>query len=130
LIWIKPFAAKLVVITLGDSQHLNRGSVMEPAPCNLCSRKSVLVAEKVAPHSHTLLFVLAVLAIVPLAALLSQRGPRLTRRELFTFDFSTGAEHVARWEAPRNCDPDRSGDCQARTLIQINGPSTELQFQW
>jgi len=31
----------------------------------------VLAAEKVAPHSHTLLFVLAVLAIVPLAALLS-----------------------------------------------------------
>jgi Ca2+:H+ antiporter len=31
----------------------------------------VLVAEKAAPHSHTLLFVLAVLAIVPLAALLS-----------------------------------------------------------
>ncbi len=31
----------------------------------------VLVAEKVAPHSHTLLFVLSVLAIVPLAALLS-----------------------------------------------------------
>ena len=31
----------------------------------------VLVAEKVAPSSHTLLFVLAVLAIVPLAALLS-----------------------------------------------------------
>lgn len=32
---------------------------------------AVLVAEKVTPHSHTLLFVLAVLAIVPLAALLS-----------------------------------------------------------
>ena len=32
---------------------------------------AVLVAEKTAPHSHTLLFVLAVLAIVPLAALLS-----------------------------------------------------------
>jgi Ca2+:H+ antiporter len=32
---------------------------------------AVLVAETVAPHSHTLLFVLAVLAIVPLAALLS-----------------------------------------------------------
>jgi Ca2+:H+ antiporter len=32
----------------------------------------VLVAEKIAPASHTLLFVLAVLAIVPLAALLSQ----------------------------------------------------------
>jgi Ca2+:H+ antiporter len=31
----------------------------------------VLVAETAAPHSHTLLFVLAVLAIVPLAALLS-----------------------------------------------------------
>src|SRR5271167_3546758 len=31
----------------------------------------VLVAEAVAPHSHTLLFVLSVLAIVPLAALLS-----------------------------------------------------------
>jgi Ca2+:H+ antiporter len=31
----------------------------------------VLVAEKVAPSSHTLLFVLAVLATVPLAALLS-----------------------------------------------------------
>lgn len=31
----------------------------------------VLVAERVVPHSHTLLFVLAVLAIVPLAALLS-----------------------------------------------------------
>ena len=31
----------------------------------------VLVAEAAAPHSHTLLFVLAVLAIVPLAALLS-----------------------------------------------------------
>src|ERR1700750_2617232 len=32
---------------------------------------AVLVAEKAAPHSHTLLFVLSVLAIVPLAALLS-----------------------------------------------------------
>jgi Ca2+:H+ antiporter len=32
---------------------------------------AVLVAETAAPHSHTLLFVLAVLAIVPLAALLS-----------------------------------------------------------
>ena len=32
---------------------------------------AVLVAEAAAPHSHTLLFVLAVLAIVPLAALLS-----------------------------------------------------------
>jgi Ca2+:H+ antiporter len=32
---------------------------------------AVLVAEKAAPHSHTWLFVLAVLAIVPLAALLS-----------------------------------------------------------
>src|SRR4030081_3928639 len=31
----------------------------------------VLVAEMIAPASHTLLFVLAVLAIVPLAALLS-----------------------------------------------------------
>ena len=31
----------------------------------------VLIAEQVAPSSHTLLFVLAVLAIVPLAALLS-----------------------------------------------------------
>ncbi len=31
----------------------------------------MLVAETVAPHSHTLLFLLAVLAIVPLAALLS-----------------------------------------------------------
>ena len=31
----------------------------------------VLIAEEVAPSSHTLLFVLAVLAIVPLAALLS-----------------------------------------------------------
>src|SRR6201982_298846 len=31
----------------------------------------VLVAERTVPHSHTLLFVLAVLAIVPLAALLS-----------------------------------------------------------
>jgi Ca2+:H+ antiporter len=33
---------------------------------------AVLVAEAVAPHSHTLLFVLSVLAIVPLAALLSR----------------------------------------------------------
>src|SRR3954447_25019786 len=32
---------------------------------------AVLIAERLAPHSHTLLFVLAVLAIVPLAALLS-----------------------------------------------------------
>jgi Ca2+:H+ antiporter len=32
---------------------------------------AVLVAERAAPHSHTLLFVLAVLAMVPLAALLS-----------------------------------------------------------
>src|SRR5213592_4940183 len=32
---------------------------------------AVLVAEAVAPHSHTLLFVFSVLAIVPLAALLS-----------------------------------------------------------
>jgi len=31
----------------------------------------VLAAEKVTPHAHTLLFVLSVLAIVPLAALLS-----------------------------------------------------------
>ncbi|HKH19821.1 MAG TPA: calcium/proton exchanger, partial [Gammaproteobacteria bacterium] len=33
---------------------------------------AVLVAEAVAPHSHTLLFVLSVLAIVPLAAVLSR----------------------------------------------------------
>src|SRR5436305_6527074 len=32
---------------------------------------TVLGAERVAPHSHTLIFVLSVLAIVPLAALLS-----------------------------------------------------------
>ena len=32
---------------------------------------AVLVAEQAAPHSHTLLFVLTVLAIMPLAALLS-----------------------------------------------------------
>jgi fumarate reductase subunit C len=32
---------------------------------------AVLVAEKTAPSAHTVLFVLAVLAIVPLAALLS-----------------------------------------------------------
>lgn len=32
---------------------------------------AVLVAEAIAPHSHTLLFMLSVLAIVPLAALLS-----------------------------------------------------------
>src|SRR6201990_1285004 len=42
---------------------------------------AVLVIETAAPHSHTLLFVLAVLAIVPLAALLShatQAGPAKT----------------------------------------------------
>ena len=32
---------------------------------------AVLLAETAAPHSHTLLFVFSVLAIVPLAALLS-----------------------------------------------------------
>ena len=32
---------------------------------------TVLIAAKVASHAHTLLFVLSVLAIVPLAALLS-----------------------------------------------------------
>ena len=40
----------------------------------------VLVAEKVAPSSHTLLFVLAVLAIVPLAALLSHATESVAER--------------------------------------------------
>ena len=40
---------------------------------------AVLVAETAAPHSHTLLFVLSVLAIVPLAALLSH-ATRAVRR--------------------------------------------------
>ena len=40
----------------------------------------VLVAEAVAPHSHTLLFVLAVLAIVPLAALLSHATEAVAAR--------------------------------------------------
>lgn len=40
----------------------------------------VLVAEKVAPHAHTLLFVLAVLAIVPLAALLSHATEAVAAR--------------------------------------------------
>ena len=41
---------------------------------------AVLVAETVAPHSHTLLFVLAVLAIVPLAALLSHATEAVAAR--------------------------------------------------
>lgn len=41
---------------------------------------AVLVAEAVAPHSHTLLFVLAVLAIVPLAALLSHATEAVAAR--------------------------------------------------
>jgi Ca2+:H+ antiporter len=41
---------------------------------------AVLVAEKVAPHSHTLLFLLAVLAIVPLAALLSHATEAVAAR--------------------------------------------------
>ena len=40
----------------------------------------VLVAEKVAPSSHTLLFVLAVLAIVPLATLLSHATESVAER--------------------------------------------------
>jgi Ca2+:H+ antiporter len=40
----------------------------------------VLVAEKTAPHSHTLLFVLSVLAIVPLAALLSHATEAVAAR--------------------------------------------------
>src|SRR3984893_7218846 len=41
---------------------------------------AVLVAEKPAPHSHTLLFVLPVLAIVPLAALLSHATEAVAAR--------------------------------------------------
>jgi Ca2+:H+ antiporter len=41
---------------------------------------AVLVAEAVAPHSHTLLFVLSVLAIVPLAALLSHATEAVAAR--------------------------------------------------
>src|SRR6201986_4466763 len=41
---------------------------------------AVLVAEKVAPHAHPLLFVLAVLAIVPLAALLSHATEAVAAR--------------------------------------------------
>jgi Ca2+:H+ antiporter len=41
---------------------------------------AVLVAETVAPHSHTLLFLLAVLAIVPLAALLSHATEAVAAR--------------------------------------------------
>ena len=41
---------------------------------------AVLVAETAAPHSHTLLFVLAVLAIVPLAALLSHATEAVAAR--------------------------------------------------
>ena len=40
---------------------------------------AVLLAETAAPHSHTLLFVFSVLAIVPLAALLSQTRERGAR---------------------------------------------------
>ena len=40
----------------------------------------VLIAEMVAPHSHTLLFVLAMLAIVPLAALLSHATEAVAAR--------------------------------------------------
>src|SRR4029078_12975779 len=40
----------------------------------------VLAADTVAPHSHTLLFVLAVLAIVPLAALLSHATEAVAAR--------------------------------------------------
>jgi hypothetical protein len=36
---------------------------------------AVLVAEKAAPHSHTLLFVLAVLAIVPVAIITMVTAP-------------------------------------------------------
>src|ERR1700748_1030319 len=41
---------------------------------------AVLIAETAAPHSHTLLFVLAVLAIVPLAALLSHATEAVAAR--------------------------------------------------
>src|SRR6476620_4800364 len=41
---------------------------------------AVLLAETAAPHSHTLLFVLAVLAIVPLAALLSHATEAVAAR--------------------------------------------------
>src|SRR5258706_10784036 len=41
---------------------------------------AVLVTETAAPHSHTLLFVLAVLAIVPLAALLSHATEAVAAR--------------------------------------------------
>src|SRR3954467_5819390 len=41
---------------------------------------AVLIAEMAAPHSHTLLFVLAVLAIVPLAALLSHATEAVAAR--------------------------------------------------
>jgi len=40
----------------------------------------VLVAETIAPTAHTLLFVLAVLAVVPLAALLSMQLNRSPKR--------------------------------------------------
>src|SRR5690242_2265094 len=41
---------------------------------------AVLVAEKVSPQSHTLLFILSVLAIVPLAALLSHATESVAAR--------------------------------------------------
>lgn len=54
-----------------DMQILLRAIRNTPLLWMLVFVPIVLVAEKAAPHSHTLLFVLAVLAIVPLAALLS-----------------------------------------------------------
>src|SRR5215218_2924004 len=52
-------------------KHLLRQIQHTPLLWMLIFVPAVLVAEKVAPHAHTLLFVLSVLAIVPLAALLS-----------------------------------------------------------
>jgi Ca2+/H+ antiporter len=52
---------------------------------------AVLVAETVAPHSHTLLFVLSVLAIVPCSATQPERLP--PRPAMLSAAFS-----MRRWE--------------------------------
>jgi Ca2+:H+ antiporter len=64
-------SAHTSIATAADMQPLLREFRNSPLLWMMVFVPIVLVAEAAVPHSHTLLFVLSVLAIVPLAALLS-----------------------------------------------------------
>ena len=65
----------------------------------------VLVAQKLKPEAHTLLFVLSVLAIVPLAALLESR-----------YRIRRGQDRRCRWRPAQRHPgkPNRTGHCLDR----------------